>query len=158
MKMEMVCKVFEQSGMSDVSSVLASGNIVFSSTKSKSTLKKLLEKSLSEKFNYEAFLFLKDENEIKQIIGMNPFKPQPEYHIYSFAGIDGIEEILMNEFKKSQKSEFEKAQIEGGNFYWKIIKGNTLKTEFSKVLGNKKLKDSFTSRNINTFERVLKIM
>lgn len=154
MKMADVCRVFSKCGLSNVTSILASGNIVFSSTKSNAALKKLLEKAMSEHFNYEAFLFLKDKNEVEQILSENPFKPQPDFHIYGFVGVNDIEKVLMQEFQKAEKSPHEQAEIVAGNFYWKISKGNTLNSEFGKILGNKQLKNSFTSRNMNTFEKV----
>lgn len=158
MRMEQVCAVFEKSGMNDVASVLASGNIIFSSGKTRDGLKPLLEKAMSAYFKYDAFLFVKNKNEIEKYLLNNPFKPHPQFHVYGFAGIDGIENILMQEFKKSQKTESEEARIAGGNFYWRISKGNTLHSDFGKILGNKKLKNTFTSRNMNTFEKVLKKM
>ncbi len=154
MKMAEVKTVFENAGMKDVSTVLATGNILFSSEKSPEDLKKILEKSMSGHFNYEAFLFIKNREEIKSIVENNPFETNPNFHIYDFVGIDDIENILMKEFEKCKKSENEKAEISGNNFYWQIEKGNTLNTEFGKILGRKNLKNSFTSRNINTFEKI----
>lgn len=156
MKMAEVCTVFEKAGMNNVSSVLASGNILFSSDKNKNELKTLLEKAMSEHFNYEAFLFLKDKNEIDIICHKNPFEVSSEYHIYGFAGIFEIEKTLMTEFEKGKKAKDEEAKIAENNFYWKVPKGNTLESDFGKILGQKKLKNSFTSRNLNTFEKVLK--
>ncbi|MDR2206970.1 MAG: DUF1697 domain-containing protein [Flavobacteriaceae bacterium] len=156
MKMADVCGIFEKSGMKDVSSVLASGNILFSSEKSEVDLKKILEQSMSEYFDYEVFIFIKDKNEIENLFGGNSFENHPEFHIYGFVGIAGIEKILMQEFEKSKKSEGEDAKIMNGNFYWKISKGNTLDSQFGKILGRKDLKNAFTSRNLNTFEKILK--
>lgn len=156
MKMAEVCAVFEKAGMKDVSSVLASGNILFSSEKEEEELKRILEKSMSEHFSYEAFLFVKSQQEIETIFRETPFEANAEYHIYIFVGVEGIAKILMMEFEKSRKASGEEAQLMGRNFYWKISKGNTLDSEFGKILGRKKLKDSFTSRNLNTFEKVLK--
>lgn len=158
MKMAEACAVFEQAGMKNVSSVLASGNILFSSGKNESELKQLLEKALSGYFNYEAFLFVKDKNEVEAIVNNNPFAANETFHIYSFVGIDGVEKTLIAEFEKSQKTIGEEAQAVGGNFYWKVPKGNTLDSTFGKILGRKNLKDAFTSRNMNTFEKVLKKM
>lgn len=45
MKMAEVCKVFQDIGVKDVSSVLASGNIIFSSDDSAENLKTKLEKN-----------------------------------------------------------------------------------------------------------------
>lgn len=156
MKMAEVMNVFTDAGMKEVSSVLASGNILFSSDKKPSELKKILEKSMSEYFNYEAFLFLKNENEISEIVNNNPFNKAEDLHIYVFVGIEDVDTLLMEEFSKSDKTENEKAEIVADTFYWQVPKGNTLDSTFGKVLGKKKLKDKITSRNMNTFERILK--
>lgn len=156
MKMAEVCALFEKTGMENVSSVLASGNILFSSDKEENELKKVLEKAMSEYFIYEAFLFVKNQEELVEIVDNNPFETSPEYHIYGFIGVDGIENTLLSEFEKSKKVEGEEARIIRDHFYWKVPKGNTIGSEFGKILGRKKLKDSFTSRNLNTFGKVLK--
>lgn len=158
MKMAAACAVFENQGLKNVSSVLASGNILFASDKQENELKAMLEKAMSAYFNYEAFLFVKSEDEIKAIVAQNPFTPQPDFHIYGFVGINAIEKTLMQEFEKSEKSVGEEARIVGGNFYWRVPKGSTLDSDFGKILGRKNLKDCFTSRNINTFEKVQKKM
>lgn len=156
MKMAEVCAVFEKAGMKDVSFVLASGNILFLSDKNKDELKTVLEKAMSEHFNYDAFLFLKDKNEIEIICNNNPFEAHSEFHIYGFVGISGIEKTLMTEFEKGKKAKDEEAKIVENNFYWKVAKGNTLDSEFGKILSRKDLKSTFTSRNMNTFEKVMK--
>lgn len=158
MKMADVCVVFEKAGMENVSSVLASGNILFLASRTASALKVVLEKALSEHFSYEAFLFIKSRSELEVLIENQPFEVHPDFHIYGFVGRPGIEKVLLEEFEKSGKAPGEQAQIVAGNFYWKGPKGNTLQSEFGKILGRKNLKDSFTSRNINTFEKVLKKM
>lgn len=156
MKMAEVCSVFEKAGVKSVSSVLASGNVLFTSEKSKEELKANLEKAMSEHFSYDAFLFIKSRDEIETIVRDIPFEADPGFHIYSFVGVHGIETTLLCEFEKSGKAAGEEAQIVGLNFYWKVPKGQTLESEFGKILGRKSLKDSFTSRNINTYEKVLK--
>lgn len=156
MKMAEVCEVFSGAGMSDVSSVLASGNIIFSSEKIPENLKQTLEKAMSEHFSYDAFLFIKSEPEVGEILSNNPFDKNAELHQYAFVGNGGIEKILLAEFEKTSHEDSEKAEIVAGNFYWQIPKGNTLNSEFGKILGRKSLKDQFTSRNINTFEKILK--
>ena len=156
MKMVEVCKVFSDAGMHNVSSALATGNILFSSDRSSSELKQILEKSLSEYFNYEAFLFLKTEKEVAEIFNKNPFIKSEDFHIYAFLGVEGIAEILLNEFTNATKSENENGEIVSENFYWQVAKGNTLDSQFGKILGKKSLKEKMTSRNINTIEKIFK--
>lgn len=156
MKMAEVCEVFKNSGMEDVVSVLASGNIIFSSDKTAEDLKIILERAMSEHFNYEAFLFVKSQEEIESFWNSNPFDKNEDLHIYAFVGHNEVEKVLMKEFENAAKTDNEDAKIINGNFYWQVTKGNTLGSTFGKILGRKNLKDQFTSRNINTFEKILR--
>ncbi|ASK29419.1 hypothetical protein CEY12_04575 [Chryseobacterium sp. T16E-39] len=158
MKMADVCKVFKEAGMEDVSSILASGNIVFSSDKKVSDLKDILEKAMSAYFSYEAFLFIKSSAEIESVWTGNPFEKNDHFHSYTFVGNQGVENVLMKEFETASKTENEKGQIINDIFYWQVPKGDTLDSSFGKILGKKSMKDQFTSRNINTFEKILKKM
>ncbi|MCL1668457.1 DUF1697 domain-containing protein [Elizabethkingia ursingii] len=158
MKMAEVCKVFQNAGVKDVSSVLASGNIIFSSADSVENLKTKLEKELSDYFDYEAFLFIRNEAEIRTIFSSSPFGSSPEYHNYIFITTEGTEDVLMQFFDDAVYKENEQAEIVRTNFYWQTPKGNTLNSDFGKVLGKKSLKDRLTSRNINTIEKILKAM
>lgn len=156
MKMAEVCQVFREAGMDEVSSVLASGNVVFSSDQKPDNLKKILEEAMSEHFSYKAFLFVKSQDEIQNCLSNNPFGKNEDLHSYIFVGNNGIEEILMQEFENTSKAGKEAAKIIGHTFYWQVPKGNTLDSGFGKILGKKSLKDQFTSRNVNTFEKILK--
>ncbi|NML68509.1 DUF1697 domain-containing protein [Chryseobacterium sp. RP-3-3] len=158
MKMVDVCQVFKEAGMNDVGSVLASGNIVFSSDKNAGDLKKILEQAMSEHFSYEAFLFIRSQEETEVFWNSVPFEKNDDLHTYAFVGNPGVETVLMEEFTKASKTENEKTEIIENILYWQVPKGNTLDSSFGKVLGKKSLKDQFTSRNINTFEKILKKM
>ncbi|SDI93279.1 DUF1697 domain-containing protein [Chryseobacterium jejuense] len=158
MKMADVCQVFKGVGMKEVVSILASGNIVFSSERSADELKVILEKAMSDHFSYEAFLFIKSHQETETFWNSIPFEKNEGLHIYGFVGMSGVENVLMEEFKKAAQAENEKAEIVNDIFYWQVPKGNTLDSSFGKVLGKKSLKDQMTSRNVNTFEKILKKM
>ncbi len=158
MKMAEVGQVFKNADMEEVASVLASGNIIFSSDRTPGELRQILEKAMSDHFSYEAFLFIKSKEEMENFWNGNPFEKNNDFHTYSFIGNAGVENILMQEFENSLKAENEDAQIVNEIFYWQVPKGSTLDSGFGKILGKKSLKDQFTSRNINTFEKILKRM
>lgn len=155
MKMAEVVDVFKKAGVEDVSSVLATGNILFSSDIKADELKKILEKAMSVHFNYEAFLFIKSENEVKEIFESNPFTKDENFHIYGFVGNTAVENVLFENFENADKTDDEDGLLKNGNFFWRVPKGNTLASTFGKILGRKDLKDQFTSRNINTFEKIV---
>lgn len=156
MKMADVVQVFEKAGMKNVKSVLATGNIIFSSEKSPETLKENLEKDLSESFNYDAFLFIKTDGEVNEILTNNPFITAENFHVYAFVTLLGEETHLQKIFNESIHTEGEEAKTVGTNFYWKIPKGDTLNSTFGKILGRKDLKAKITSRNINTIDKIVK--
>jgi len=155
MKMADVRDVFESAGLSEVSSVLASGNILFSSEKSVNELKISLERAMSDHFKYDAFMFIKTKDEVKQILQDVPFQNDSSSHVYAFIGEDGIDKMLDDEFSKVKASETEKAKVVNHHFYWQNSKGNTVKSDFGKILGNKRYKHLVTSHNINTIEKIL---
>lgn len=158
MKMADVCQVFVSAGMEAVSSVLASGNIVFTSDEQAEASRRVLENAMAQRFAYEAFLFVKSREEIQSLRDGNPFAKRDDLHVYAFVGDTGIAEVLMQAFDAASKAQHEEAAIVDHAFYWQVPKGNTLDSAFGKILGRKSLKDRFTSRNINTFDKVLKKM
>ncbi len=155
MKMKDVCAVFCGAGMMDVVSVLASGNIIFRSGLEVEDLKIILQNAMSRRFGYECFLFLKKEEEVFNIFRKNPFSKEDDFHVYALLGEGNAAEVLIREFGNPPVSGSEKAEIQAGTLYWKVNRGNTTTSSFGKVLGRKSMKSLFTSRNINTFEKII---
>ncbi|MFC6268617.1 DUF1697 domain-containing protein [Frigoriflavimonas asaccharolytica] len=155
MKMEEVRKVFEANGMIKVSSVLATGNILFESSLSSDKLSIILKKALSDYFRYDANIFIKTKEEIENIITKNPFESNAEFHIYYFISENGVAADLLSTFDAGKKTDGEFAELIETNFYWQIKKGLTLDSDFGKVLGKKNFKDKMTSRNLNTIEKIV---
>jgi len=156
MKMAEVCQVFSAAGMEQVSSVLASGNIIFRSDVNRLKLCGILEAALNEYFQMESNLFIKDAGEVEAILAAIPYTPDPGWHIYSFICNPGFEKILTEEFEAASSGDQsdESAVVNDGYFFWRVRKGNTVNTPFSKILGSRKYKEQFTSRNITTIEKV----
>ncbi|MGC3977697.1 MAG: DUF1697 domain-containing protein [Paludibacteraceae bacterium] len=154
MKMAEVISLFEKLGLTDVKAVLASGNILFSAEDTAEKLRLRLEKAMSEHFKYEVSLYIKSKEEIKQMLQSVPFTTNERLHCYIFIIENGFEEELRCRFNACSPSDEEQSAIVNRFFYWQVVKGNTLQTDFSKILGQKSLKDKFTSRNIHTIEKV----
>ena len=154
MKMAEVCDAFRTAGMTDVTSVLASGNIIFRSDHPQADLRSILESAMTSHYGDTVNLFVKNADEVSAILRDLPFTANEDLHIYSFVCESMFEATLLDEFNKITPSPNEKACIKNGNFYWQCAKGSTLDSGFSKILGRKAMKDKFTSRNIGTIEKV----
>lgn len=117
-----------------------------------------MEKALSSAFNYEAYLFIKSTKQIKEILENIPFTKDNDKHIYCFLTEKNFERNLLKAFENTIPLEGEHAVVCQKTFFWQVPKGETLSSEFSKILGKKSFKNKCTSRNIQTLEKVLKKM
>ncbi|MBO6201252.1 MAG: hypothetical protein J6N74_06505, partial [Chryseobacterium sp.] len=99
---------------------------------------------------------IENEKEINDIFRNDPFITIDNFHNYVFLGSEKVEQTLLEEFEKASKAEGEQGKIVNEIFYWQVPKGQTLDSTFGKILGRKSLKDKMTSRNINTFEKIIK--
>lgn len=142
LKMTDLKQEFEAAGLTDVATVLATGNVIFSS------------KAAPDLSFLPVQAFVKTEQQVKKMLENNPLAIQEDYHIYIFVAEEAFAQIALSEFE-SLKTAQEAAAVKENIFYWKVPKGSTLGTPFGKILGKKAYKELFTSRNINTMEKII---
>jgi len=140
---------FEKLGFVDVSTVLATGNIIFSSPLDIEEVKTQLE-------NLPVKAFVKRAEQVEKALTQQPLTPKDEHHIYIFIAEWDFAKQARVEFESVEHDPSEQVAIVEDLFYWQVEKGKTLDTPFSKILGKKKYKEEFTSRNINTLEKIVK--
>jgi uncharacterized protein (DUF1697 family) len=143
---------FEKLSFQQVKTYLQTGNVVFESDNSLEEVKPILEKALSETFHYEAFVQLYDFDVLAKIVENYPHERGENHHAYIIF-IDN--EIIFDELKSIAENTDE--PISSGNqvIYWKVVKGESLDTPFSKNLAKVKYKKNTTVRNINTLEKMI---
>lgn len=155
MKMKDVCHLFSNVGVSNVQSVLASGNIIFESDKSAEFLKETLEITLSENYKYNAHVFVLSIPEVVDLFNNKAFQNKEGHHHYVLISDPKTSEELQRYFDEVADKKIESGRIVNGYFYWQTPKGSTLTSAFSKILSKKSFKDQLTSRNLNTIEKIL---
>ena len=154
MLMADVRSVAEQTGLLDVVTVLATGNVVFSSDDPAETVAARLAEALGEHYGGPVFLFVKDAAQVDELVGAVPFEDDPDLHVYAFVCEDGFADTLLAEFQAVVPVDGETAAVNQGCFFWRVPKGSTLDAGFSKILGSPGWRDQFTSRNISTMRKV----
>lgn len=146
---------FDEMGFDDVSTVLQTGNVIFSSSKSPVTLKRSIELGLSAKFDYPAHVQVMELARLERIIGGSPFsETNPEMHSYVVFLEDGLEQQLAGDASEVL-SEAESVEVGDGAIYWQVAKGSTLQSEFAKLLTKARYKNFHTNRNINTLLKII---
>jgi uncharacterized protein (DUF1697 family) len=159
-KMDALREEFHKMNLSDVQTILATGNVIFNLPKGncdKQELKAFIEKELSKNFNYDSHIILRDREEITNIYSEEKKITVPEeYHNYIIFCDD--HELLFELkylFDSLPHVSQEQLILSKYGLYWIVPKGFTLSSDFgSRVLGDKKYKSRLTTRNINTIEKI----
>lgn len=145
---------FQNMGFQDVVTVLQTGNVLFSTLENDlSHLKKQIEQNLSTTFNYKAIVQIFPYERLKEIIESYPFNIGPaNMHDYVIFFENNLAVELFNETTVSLPEKIEPSEYV---LYWKVSKGMTLKSNFSKHLGKAKYKNFNTMRNVKTLQKII---
>ncbi len=146
----------EAMGLDDVSTVLQSGNVLFSSGEGAAALKSRVEAGLRERFEYPARVQIYTLATLKRIVDASPFsKSDPLTHSYVVFFEKGLEKQLMGEVG-DDVNDIDRLVIGDGVIYWRVPKGSTLQSGFAKYLTKARYRDAHTNRNINTLRKIIK--
>jgi uncharacterized protein (DUF1697 family) len=144
-------RCFEDAGCREVRTYLQTGNVVFTHDGTRPEVKALLEAALTSTFHYEAFVLLYEQSTLRGVIDGYPFARGDEHHAYVVFVDDAA---AWRELAELSAGLDEPLRAEPGLLYWKVLKGQTLGTPFSKLAAKPRYKRCTTTRNLNTLERM----
>lgn len=146
---------FDEMDFDNVTTVLQSGNVNFSSGRSLATLRRTIEIGLHKKFGYPAHVQVCSQARLKEIIEASPFDgSDPQMHSYVVFFEDGLEKQLAVE-ASHLGDQRERIEAGEGVIYWQVPKGSTLTSDFAKYLTKARYKNFHTNRNINTLRKIV---
>ena len=160
MNMQDLGRAFKEMGFLDAVTVLGTGNVVFSAKSDVRALKLLIEHALSYQFSYDAHVFLRNMDQVAEILNHDLVEEVPEdYHLYHLL-LDDLNVIvtLKSVFESVQRAELERMVALNNGLLWLVPKGQTLSSDFGKQALGKKYVATLTSRNINTVAKVFMAM
>lgn len=141
-------------GLAEVTTLLQSGNVTFTSDKSSAQLKSLIETALTETFDYPAKVQVFSIKELQTIVEGYPFgttgADQHDYVIFMENGLG--DQLVADTYSLAPG---EKVQAGQGVVYWRVDKGSTLKSDFAKLLTKARYKNFNTNRNLKTLHKIL---
>jgi len=152
MKMADLADVVRGLGYDDVKTVLASGNVLFTTPDAAAASKDKLEAALRKRFGYEAWVHVLTVDAIQKVIDAYPYARSAERHAY-------VVFILKSEVRDELLAveldpEVEQAEAGEGVVYWTVPKGVTLDSAMGKAQSASKHKAWLTTRNLNTLEKL----
>ena len=155
-KMEALRQVFTALGFAEVTTVMASGNVVFeTAVKNTRALERKIEKRLREALGYEVETFIRTDKELAQIAAYRPFRPS-ELDATAECNVIFLAEALDEGLKcrvRALRTDTHEFRAHGREIYW-LRRKRPDGAAFSTVPLEKALGKPFTVRGSRT---VLKI-
>lgn len=153
-----LAQLFTDMGFSEVSTVLASGNVCFETETEagQAELKAKIESGLRERFGYDAWIVLVQRRALAGIVENYPFALDEEHHAYVvFTSTEEARSDLLAAAPVGD--EFSGEQVSGGEgvVYWRCPKGASTGTPFAKHVAKSRFRATTTNRNINTLRKML---
>lgn len=144
---------FKAAGYSSVQTVLATGNVLIESSESPNKLRREIEELLHQYFDFEIKIILISANDLLEIIKAYPFSRERDRHDYV---VFMRQQIEIFDVESDTEVEVVEQAAKANVIYWQVQKGKTLKSKFAKY-SVKLLKTTvYTTRNMNTLEKILK--
>jgi uncharacterized protein (DUF1697 family) len=152
LKMAELAEVFRGLGLDDVKTVLASGNVLFSSPRAASTLKPAIEEALRAHFGYDAWVHVLETRQIAAIVDAFPFEEREGWHAYVIFTVhsEPRDALLALELDPARES----VAAGDGVVYWTVERGDTLTSVVGKGSGKARYKPWITTRNLRTLRKL----
>lgn len=150
-----LAELFRGLGFEDVRTVLASGNVVFSTDSDDApTLQTTIEQALRDRFGYDAWIVLVRHEDLAAVIEGFPFDRADARHDYVVFGSDddALDALLDG---PALDAAVERVSRGDGVVYWSCPKGSSTDTVFAKRAGAARFKRTTTTRNTNTLRKLL---
>ncbi|MBB2977002.1 uncharacterized protein (DUF1697 family) [Microbacterium endophyticum] len=155
-------EVFRGLGLTRLTAVLASGNMIFeepTGTLTRQQLETRIEDALHTRFSYDAHVHTRTTAEIASALSEFPFDAtdtsrQP--YIVFCSDVDVVDSLLAG--IGSPRSAAEAVSPGESVLYWWPVKGRSTDTPLAKVLTRTRYKPTTTTRNVRTVERILATM
>jgi uncharacterized protein (DUF1697 family) len=156
MKMADVAAALTDAGFTDVTTILASGNVVLDGGATAAKVRTKAEATLRDAFGYDAWVLVYELDAVRAVAEAYPFEAEVDGH-HSYVTFVSDPDIL-DELAALADEAGPDERIERGDgvLYWQVPKTSTLDSTIGKTMGKKRYKSSTTTRNLRTLAKVLK--
>ncbi len=146
--------LFGELGYTDVRTVLASGNVVFTADDGGPDVQGTVERGLRNRFGYDAWIVLVPHEHLATVVDGFPFDADPDRHDYVVFGSDdsALDDLLAD---LSLDDAVERVARGDGVVYWSCPKGSSTDTVFAKRAAAARFKRTTTTRTANTLRKLL---
>lgn len=151
-----LAEVFRGLGFDDVKTVLASGNVLFTtSTSDAAALTAQIESALTEQFGYTARVIVVDQPTIATAVSAYPFDEVDDKQPYVIFASDPAFISELASVGGDLDESIERVAHGDGVLYWEVRRGLSTDSAFSKRTARMKSPAVTTTRNLRTLRKLL---
>lgn len=149
--------VFRGLGYTDVRTVLASGNVLFTAGETDAAaLKATIERALSDTFGYQAWIVLVGVDSLDALVRAFPFDAErADWQPYVVFGSEQSPLDELVEAAGETDPETEQVLPGKGVLYWQVRRSIGINSPFSKLSGKARYRSTTTTRNLRTLNKLL---
>jgi uncharacterized protein (DUF1697 family) len=153
-KSAQLAEVFRALGFDDVKTVLASGNVLFSTEGDVGALTNRLETALSDEFGYTARVVVVEQSTVAAVVNAYPFAEVDDKQPYVVFASDPT---MLEDLGEGAGSgdDIERIAAGDGVLYWEVRRGMSTDSPFSKRTTRLKGPGILTTRNLRTLRKLL---
>ena len=146
-RMEDLGRIFVDTGLSNVETFIASGNVIFDSkTRNITNLERKLETALQKALQYEVATFIRPMTDVVRIAAHHPFgEAEGTLFIGFLSGMPSLESV------KRLETPLDRFHVSGSELYWQRA---SQESEMTGGVIEKRLGMRTTIRNVNTIRRI----
>ncbi len=155
-KMEQLRQLFESLGLTNVETVIASGNVVFESkSKNAQALEKKIETTLHQALGYAVATFVRSDSELVAIANYKPFPVSKLANAVAFnvAFLSAAPDDQAMQKLMALQNDIDDFHVHGREVYW-LCRKRQSESKFSNAILEKTLKQSSTLRGVDTVKRI----
>ncbi|KQQ52002.1 DUF1697 domain-containing protein [Plantibacter sp. Leaf314] len=159
-----LAEVFRSLGCTEVRTVLASGNVVFTdpglapaaaTTDTRGALKLRIEQALADAFGYEAWIVLSHQRALADVVGAYPWAETEQVQPYVMFSSEQASLDALLAFAETAGDQPDRVSSGDGVLYWEVPKGSSTDTAFAKESSKARFKPHVTTRNLRTLRKLL---
>lgn len=154
-KMDRLRGLFEELDFDDVETVIASGNVLFSSSaRSAGALEERIERHLASALGYAVTTFIRTPAEMGAVAALDPFPGMVEDgHTLSVAFLKQHPGQQVAERLHGMRTDYDELRVVGRELYW-LARGRMSDSKVWRTPMEKVLEGPATSRNVTTVRKL----
>ena len=159
LKMADVAAALTDAGLTNVRTILATGNVTLDSPGAADAVRATVEKALRKQFGYDAWVLVYPIKKVRAIVDGYPFEPEVDgYQSYVtfVSDADVLDELAALADEAEDDEKIARGPKPASVIYWQVPKNHTLDSTIGKTMGKKRYKSSTTTRNLRTLAKVLR--